>query len=136
MKIDSINRGNAKLVADEAKKALEALSALGLTVEIKGGVSYDPLANTVEIKFKFSAGDPEENLRKEFEANAWRFNVKPEAFGIEFQSHGRTYRLTGINPNRPKYPFSATDVESGQHLKFQAGVVKHFPTEVMKANSL
>ena len=56
--------------------------------------------------------------RKDFERFAPSYGVSADALGKTFESRGETFRLTGLNPNRPKYPFNAERVRDGKSFKF------------------
>jgi hypothetical protein len=64
-----------------------------------------------------SALNPEQ-LR--FEALAEGFGLSPDDCGREFNTGRESFRITGIEPRRPKYPISAKRVSDGQDFKFTA----------------
>lgn len=93
----------------------------GLAIEDKGLRNTD-LRWGFEVTFRIcvplSDGttlDPEQ-LR--FEALAEAFGLSASDFGREFSSGRETFRITGIDPRRPKYPISAERVPDGQGFKF------------------
>ena len=55
-----------------------------------------------------------------FEVLADLYGLQPSDHGRTFTSHGDTFRITAINPNRPKYPISAERVADGRGFKFSA----------------
>lgn len=59
--------------------------------------------------------DPERML---FEALAEEFGLSPDDFGREFSAGQEQFRVTGIDPRRPKYPISATRIPDGKGYKF------------------
>lgn len=59
----------------------------------------------------------EKNL---FEALAPSFGLDPTDYGRTFCTGGEAFRLTAINPNRPKYPISAERIADGRGFKFTA----------------
>lgn len=93
----------------------------GLAIEDKGQRSTD-LRWGFEVTFRISITrsdgmtlDPEQ-LR--FEALAEAFGLSASDFGREFSTGRETFRITGIDPRRPKYPISAERVPDGQGFKF------------------
>ena len=78
----------------------------GLTVE--GGELSD-----IDLRHGFSIGfasasrwpmarsSPDKAL---FEALASSFGLQPTDYGRTFRTQGEAFRITAINPNRPKYP--------------------------------
>jgi len=61
--------------------------------------------------------DPEQ-LR--FEALAEAFGLSPGDFGREFSTGRDKFKVTGIDPRRPKYPVSAERLPDRQGFKFTA----------------
>lgn len=55
-----------------------------------------------------------------FEVLAEHFGLAPSDYGAVFRAGGEAFRVTGINPNRPKYPISAERVADGRPCKFPA----------------
>lgn len=55
-----------------------------------------------------------------FEALAPSFGLDPADYGRTFRTGGEAFRLTAINPNRPKYPISAERIADGRGYKFTA----------------
>ncbi|MEO0829888.1 MAG: hypothetical protein AAFY03_05455 [Pseudomonadota bacterium] len=55
-----------------------------------------------------------------FEALAPSFGLDPSDYGRTFRTDGDAFRLTAINPNRPKYPISAERIADGRGFKFTA----------------
>jgi hypothetical protein len=53
-----------------------------------------------------------------FEALAEHFGLKPSDYGRTFKSNDEVFRITSLNPNRPKYPISAERVADGRGFKF------------------
>lgn len=64
-----------------------------------------------------SALDPE---RLRFEALAEAFGLSPTDYGRQFSTGREQFRITGIDPRRPKYPVSAERIPDGQGFKFTA----------------
>ena len=98
----------------------------GLAVDDKGLSNID-LRWGFDVAFRVSIPladgrtlDPEQ-LR--FEALAEAFGLSPGDFGREFSTGRETFRITGIDPRRPKYPISAERVPDRQGFKFTADQV-------------
>jgi hypothetical protein len=58
-----------------------------------------------------------------FEAFAEAFGLTPADYGRQFSTGRDTFRITGIDPRRPKYPISAERIPDGQGFKFTADQV-------------
>lgn len=99
----------------------EVAARHGLAVDDKG-VSNLNLRWGFEVAFRVSIPLPDgstldpEQLR--FEALARAFDLSPDDFGREFSTGRETFRITGIDPGRPKYPISAERVPDRQGFKF------------------
>ena len=62
-----------------------------------------------------SALDPD---RLRFEALAEAFGLSPTDYGRQFSTGREQFRITGIDPRRPKYPVSVVRIPDGQEFKF------------------
>lgn len=105
-------------------KACEAVAARhGLVVEPRDITGVD-LRWGFDATFRISiplpdgtALDPE---RLRFEALAEAFGLSPADYGRLFSTGREQFRITGIDPRRPKYPVSAERIPDGQGFKFTA----------------
>lgn len=108
----------------EMLKACEAVAARhGLVVEPRDITGVD-LRWGFDATFRISiplpdgtALDPE---RLRFEALAEAFGLSPADYGRLFSTGREQFRITGIDPRRPKYPVSAKRIPDGQGFKFTA----------------
>ncbi len=73
-----------------------------------------------------TALDPE---RLRFEALAEAFGLSPTDFGRQFSTGRESFRITGIDPRRPKYPVSAERIPDGQGFKF---TIEQVATQLQK----
>ncbi len=55
-----------------------------------------------------------------FEVLAPHFGLESSDYSRTFLARGDTFRITAINPNRPKYPISVERVADGRAFKFPA----------------
>lgn len=67
-----------------------------------------------------TALDPE---RLRFEALAEAFGLLPSDSGRQFNTGRELFRITAIDPRRPKYPVSAERIPDGQGFKFTSDQV-------------
>ena len=101
----------------------DVASRHGLTVEAKEATGVD-LRWGFELAFRVSIPLPDgtalnpERLR--FEAFAEAFGLSADDYGRQFSTGRETFRVTGIDPRRPKYPISAERIPDGQGFKFTA----------------
>jgi len=93
----------------------------GLAVE-GGDLSDIDLRHGFNIGFRVGIPTTDGSLFSQekvlFEALAGSFGLEPSDYGRSFRTGGETYRITAINPNRPKYPISAERVADGRGYKF------------------
>ena len=108
----------------EMLKACEAVAGRhGLVVEPRDITGAD-LRWGFDVTFRVSiplpdgsALDPE---RLRFEALSEAFGLSPADYGRQFSTGREQFRITGIDPRRPKYPVSAERIPDGQEFKFTA----------------
>jgi hypothetical protein len=106
----------------EMLKACQVVAARhGLVVEARDITGVD-LRWGFDAAFRVSipmpdgtALDPE---RLRFEALAEAFGLTPAYFGRQFSTGRELFKITGIDPRRPKYPVSAERIPDGQGFKF------------------
>jgi hypothetical protein len=61
------------------------------------------------------------NLDKDrFEFLAEHYGLQPSDFGCEFRTGSERFRVTGIDPKRPRYPISAERIPDRKGFKFSA----------------
>ena len=107
----------------------------GLACDDKGLSNID-LRWGFDIAFRVSIPLPDgrtldpEQLR--FEALAEAVGLSPGDFARDFSTGRETFRITGIDPRRPKYPISAERVPDQQGFKFSAEQVAHLFQSRMK----
>jgi hypothetical protein len=112
-----------RLRSDLLAACRQVASVHGLVVE--GGELADvDLRHGFDIRFRVGIPmadgalyAPEKTL---FEALAPSFGLEPSDYGRTFRTRGELFRLTAINPNRPRYPISAERVADGRGFKFPA----------------
>jgi hypothetical protein len=95
----------------------------GLAIDGAGWRGLDP-GYGFEPVFRISIPAPDGsvfNLQKDmFAALAPRYGLAPSGFGREFEASGERFRITGIDPNRPKYPISVERIPDRRGFKFTA----------------
>lgn len=61
--------------------------------------------------------------QSDFALYSTMYGLEPTDFGKTFEVNGSRYTITGINPNRPKFPVSGSRSD-GKQFKFPAMTVK------------
>ena len=113
----------AEIQAHMLKACQKIAADHGLVIESAGwrgldtGFAFEPV-------FRVSIPAPDGtafNLEKDmFAYLAERYGLTPSDFGREFIAGGERFRITGIDPKRPKYPVSAERLPDRRGFKFTA----------------
>jgi hypothetical protein len=115
-----------RLQREMLKSCQEVAARHGLVVEVRDITGVD-LRWGFDAAFRVSiplpdgsALDPE---RLRFEALAEAFGLSPAVYGRQFSTGREQFKITGIDPRRPKYPVSAERIPDGQGFKFTSDQV-------------
>lgn len=65
----------------------------------------------------------ETKMKKALEDFGSLYGVTGKEYGKTFFSNGRTYKLVGLKPSHPKFPFIGQDVNTGKQFKFTEAIV-------------
>lgn len=96
----------------------EYLAEFGLKLDV-GKMKYSDSDVKVQLTISLESYDA---AREDFEMHCHLFDLEPSHYGAEFIANGERFRLTGLNINRPKYPFSATRVKDNKQFKFTQSI--------------
>ncbi|WP_152533393.1 MULTISPECIES: hypothetical protein [unclassified Labrenzia] len=61
--------------------------------------------------------------REMFEILAPQYGLDPSDFGKEFDDRGERFRVTGLEPRRPKYPVNAERLSDRRKYKFSSDII-------------
>lgn len=119
----AFSRPMIKQLRDEITEALKPLAEKhGISFDM-GSISFSSDSFSVSLKGKTldESGVPVVDTTT-FTRYCSLFGLKPEDLGRKFVSRGHTFEITGLNPNRPRYPISARRSD-GKLFKFaRAGI--------------
>ncbi len=119
-KITKFDRTVLNFLSSEIDAAVAKVAEkYGLTYQPKSG-RFDSFNYTKSLALSIKSPEAEKALGKY--AN-W-FGLPDDIIGRTFEFQGRTYRVTEIKPNRPKFPVSGVRVSDNQPFKFPAETVK------------
>lgn len=105
----------------EAVKLLANLSTTyGLNVRSAGG-RFD--ADAATLKFEFTPQGAPSKAEKSLSTMGGAFGLPADAVGRTFTLESVLYRVTGLNPRRPKFPVIGERVSDGKAFKFPANDV-------------
>ena len=122
-KIEKMNREAANLISEEVRKALApVLENLGISISKQSG-TYDPDANTFGLRLTFAAPLAEGVIPPEWSRNAWRFDLKGDDFGRQFDFRGSRFEIVGLRPRARKAPIVVRDIGKDQLYHMSAGAV-------------
>lgn len=118
-KLTSLTRADVKTVHEAVREALQGVAnEFGLTYA-PGRVNF----SDAEMRGSFTlAAVAASGIPADFIKHCGSYGLKPEDFGSEFVSNGRTFTITGIKPRRHKYPISGKGARGGGY-KFEADKV-------------
>jgi hypothetical protein len=132
-KVPALRNLTPELCQKLQKEMLEACQkvadAHGLSV-VDGGMQDMNLRTGFEFEVRIgiplSDGSIYEPNKAMFEVMAENYALNPDDFGREFSTGNETFRITGIEPRRPKYPIKAERLPDRQGFKFSAENVAMF----------
>jgi len=99
----------------------------GLQVKL-GNASYTgdsifPITFKIEVSATNDDGTIETKEVKDFKTNAIHYGLSPDDLGKEFTQNDHTFKISGLNGKRRKYPISVTR-NDGKKFKFTAEQIK------------
>ncbi|KGJ08123.1 hypothetical protein [Paracoccus sphaerophysae] len=115
-----------RLQLDMLRACKEIAARHGLVVEAQDITGVD-LRWGFDAAFRVSIPLPDgtalDPVRLRFEAFAEAFGLSPADYGRQFSTGRELFKITGIDPRRPKYPVSAERIPDGQGFKFTSDQV-------------
>ncbi|ERP98381.1 hypothetical protein Q669_20645 [Labrenzia sp. C1B10] len=87
-------------------------------VNLRVGLSY-----TIRLGLPMEDGSLFEPDREMFEILAPQYGLDPSDFGKEFDDRGERFRVTGLEPRRPKYPVNAERLSDRRKYKFSSDII-------------
>ena len=126
---DVISRLRVKIEEQLNNGSLDDIQP-GLQVHL-GRASYSG-ENIYPITFKFEVsatnddGIIETKEVRDFKASAFLYGLSADDLGKEFTIKKDTYKITGLNRRRKKFPISGINIETGKSFKFPADDVKYY----------
>jgi len=123
--MERFDKTNLRALRPELEKALADVCAKhGITATIGSGSFTD-----LECKFKLilnleGSGEAKSTAKQaDFERYAVLYGLEPTDFGKTFIVGGNSYTITGLSPNRPKFPIDGMR-HDGRKFKFPVLTVK------------
>lgn len=110
-----------RLQEEMLKACQEVATRHGLVVEAKEITGMDlrwGFDSAFRVSIPMADGTALDPEKLRFEVLAEAFGLSPTDFGRQFSNGREQFRITGIDPRRPKYPISAERIPDGQGFKF------------------
>ena len=124
--ITQLNVAVMKQLRTDIDETLSSTVAKRYGIKLQLGKGFWTSSNAT-FKLVVSIINPDGSIQTkeadDFKLNASRFGLKPEDLGAVFQASGKTFILTGMNSNRPKFPFVAKCKENGKQYKLTTTTV-------------
>lgn len=106
MKYERFTKSNLKEIREKIGsklKELETETGVNLTI---GNISFSEYGFTTRLTGKIVSDNSKkaesENAKEEFEILAEAYGLKPEDYGKEIFSNGKSYKIIGIDTKKPK----------------------------------
>ena len=113
-----INPVVRKSISEELLLAANEIAAKhGLTVKLAGG-TYDEATTTIKVEFCFPDLAKEKNERQS-KLYAPMLGLPEDVTGRTYINRGRTFTVTGLNPNKPK---NAVELKDDRGKEYQCSV--------------
>ena len=92
-----------------------------------GGIQEMGLRHAFSFNLRVGIPDADGTLfepgKALFGAMAETYGLSPDDLGRTFTVRGETFRITGLSPNRPKYPIDVERLPDRRGFKFPADIV-------------
>jgi len=122
----AFTRPTMRQLREEIDNALKPLAEKhGISFNL-GSISFSSDSFSVSLKGKTldESGTPVVDAAT-FTRYCGMYGLKPEDLGRKFMSRGHVYEITGVAPNRPKYPINAKRSD-GKQFKFASTIGMQF----------
>jgi len=114
----SFGKATCKALRVDLDAAIKAvMKKHGITHKI-GKMTYNADEITTRLTIS-NAADQEVVANNQFNIHCSSYGLKPTDLNRQFNINGRVFTITGIKPNRRKYPITGTGVQGGRY-KFTA----------------
>lgn len=118
-----MNKSTIKQIRKDIDAALESVEEKhGITLEL-GNIRYSDFQFTTKLKATVVGDAGDEDLAK-FKAalakNPLQFEeIAEEDFGEEFEFHGETFKLVGLNPRAKKFPLIGEKISRSDNRRYK-----------------
>lgn len=90
-----------------------------------GSASFTSYEFTFKLKGEvLDTGEGKTVAESDWAIHAPMMGIDVDKLGKQFTHKGSTFRITGVKPNRPKYPIQAININTGNPYKFPATVAE------------
>jgi hypothetical protein len=116
MKITSLDKPTLRVISAAMEKALSAVgNELGIKITV-GNARYEAerASYKIEVATVGTDGTVQSKGVVNFKKLAHMYGLKPEHLGAEITYGGKRYRITGLNPDRFKFPLEVKRIPDGK----------------------
>lgn len=126
MKITTFDRAAHRTLSAAINQALKSVGdTYGVDLTCAGGLHGTNKGMVkVEVVVRDN-GSGISGVQADFNRTCHWFGLKPSDYGRQFSVDGTIYKITGVNPNAPKYPIMAERLYDGRSFKFTESGVKN-----------
>ena len=112
---------------DQAAEQLAEEHGIHLTAST-GHISYDGRGCTIKVEVCDLVDGVAQTIEaRDFASMCHYWGLKPSDLGAEFVNKGRRFKLSGLKPRSPKFPFLAENLDDGKNYKFMGAVAMQIP---------
>lgn len=125
MALHEFDRVTCQRLAKELLAAVEPVAAKYCLGVKPGGGSFDTLTWTEKLTFTVQeTKDGKSAEQAQFEQLCAIYHLRPEHFGMGFTWNGTRYRLTGVQPSRPKFAIQGRRLSDEKTFLFPLVVLR------------
>lgn len=120
-----LNRAKVREMREKLEPLLAEISAkTGIGIQL-GRCSFTTTVATFKLECgEDNGGGFDASEVHDFKTHAHLYGLKPEDLGREFVWRGKVYKVVGLCPSRPQYPFLCDGGKNGCRYKFRAEWVR------------
>lgn len=115
-----MNKATISVLRQVISNALKATEADNEILFHLGSGKYDDTSVTFQLKCVETGGNANFDIgESDFKKHCIWFGLKPEHYGQQFESQGKTFTVAGLKPKNTKYPVIGK-ASNGTKYKFEA----------------
>lgn len=101
----------------------QVLDRAGKDLKYKFTLGAGRFGTSASFKLECVPEGADSTAEQQFKRHCAAYGLKPTDLGKTFRSHGKTFKIVGLEPRRPKFPVIAEYLGTGTVYKFSAETV-------------